>query len=205
MRSWKDTVDTGVSTDVVFLIDADDPVVDEYRSITGVRYTLFSRWQPMVHKLNHAALRQAENYRALGFMGDDHRPRTLGWNAHFVQKLRKCRYGIAYGNDLYQGERLPTQWTMTSNIVNALGCMVPAPVEHLYCDNAVLELGRGAKCVYYMADVVIEHVHPVTGKVKSDAGYKRVNSREQYQRDGAAFRKWKQDRRVRDIALVTAL
>src|SRR5690606_38125322 len=108
----------------------------------------------------------------------------------YVETLRELRHGIVYCDDLYQGPKLPTQWAMTSSIVNALGRMVPAPVDHLYCDNAVLALGKRTNCIRYLSDVVIEHMHYVVGKAQKDSTYARVNSNQQYRVDSRAYRRW---------------
>jgi hypothetical protein len=79
---------------------------------------------------------------------------------------------------------------MTADIVRALGKMVPAPVDHLYCDNAIRDLGRRADCLTYLPDVLIEHMHPAAGKASTDPQYQRVNSRQQYKGDRAAYHQW---------------
>ena len=118
-------------------------------------------------------------------MGDDHRPRTDGWDTKMLAALRELGTGVVYGDDLLQGERLCTSWAMTSDIVRALGRMVPAPVEHMFCDNAVMDLAKAAKCLRYLPDVVIEHLHPLAGKADWDPGYWRVNRPTSTERDGA--------------------
>ncbi|MFI2663732.1 hypothetical protein [Micromonospora carbonacea] len=184
--------------ELMFAIDDDDPSRDAYlaHQLPCVSIRVAPRWQPMVHKLNNAAVVRATGtsplggFCALAFAGDDHLPRTPGWAGRYVDELRQLGTGIVYGDDGYQGERLPTQWAMTVDIVRALGRMVPAPVEHLYCDNSVLDLGRAAGCIRYLPDVLVEHMHPVAGKAVDDDQYRRVNSGDQYARDGRAYRRW---------------
>lgn len=204
LDTWESTVDTRVNTDVLFLVDADDPVIDEYRAIDA-RYVVFETWQPMVYKVDAAAVKLASSYYALGFMGDDHVPRTPGWNAMMTAQLRTQRAGIVYGDDRLMGGRLPTHWLMTSNIVTALKRMIPASVEHMYCDNSILDLGRGARCITYLSNVVIEHMHPLAGKASSDAGYKRVNASEQFRRDHRSYVIWRRRQYRHDIEVVYSL
>lgn len=180
-----------------WVIDADDPEVRGYVAALdaagpGVSWTVAPDWEPLVPKLNRAAVDLARlDVAALGFAGDDHLPRTHGWAARYLEVLGDLGTGIVYGDDGYQHHNLPTQWAMTTDIVRELGAMVPAvAVDHLYCDNAVMDLGTAAGCLRYLPDVLIEHVHPVTGKVPTDAQYQRVNSRGQYHRDRAAYRGW---------------
>jgi len=159
----------------------------------------------MVAKLDAVAASVASDYFALGFMGDDHLPRTNGWAQRYVDALRELGTGIVYGNDLLQGERLCTQWTMTSDIVRALGRMVPAPVDHLYSDNSVMVLGDHARCICYLPDVVVQHCHPFGGTAELDDQYRRVNAPEQYKRDKASYRGWTRAQMAKDVAKVRQL
>lgn len=202
---------------LVVAVDSDDPTFPQYRAALGrlaeadpgptpINLMDTGGWQPMVAKLDAAAtLFAGQGHFALGFAGDDHLPRTVGWAKGYLAELRAMGTGIVYGDDGYQGERLPTQWAMTADIVRALGRMVPAPVEHLYCDNAVLDLGRAAGCIRYLPDVLVEHMHPAAGKAVDDDQYRRVNGRDQYRRDRAAYRQWCRSGLRADTAAVRKL
>lgn len=211
--AWANTGAPEDGAELLFAVDADDSAIGHYEltltelSLTRpwLRVAYLVEWQPMVHKLNSVAGAVAHEHGAVAFAGDDHRPRSKGWAARYVETLRDLGTGIAYGNDLVQGEKLPTQWAMTSDIVTALGRMVPAPVEHLYCDNSILDLGRAADCIRYLPDVRIEHCHPVAGRGAWDAGYERVNSRTQYAADHARYMAWRADGLQADTEKVRAL
>lgn len=191
------------NTVLTFAIDQDDPTCVGYAAVERARFC--GPWQPMVSKLNAVAAHLAGEAFALAFMGDDHLPRTHGWDSLMLDALRELGTGVVYGDDLLQGERLCSSWAMTSDIVQALDRMVPAPVDHMYCDNAVMELARAAGCLKYLPDVVIEHMHPLAGKAEADDGYRRVNSPQQYARDEARFRTWMADGLAADAAKVRAL
>lgn len=196
--------------DLVLVVDGDDPECGEYERRarhTHAMVWLAGPWRPMVPKLDRAAAELAdEGYVALGFGGDDHLPRTPTWARAYLDALHELGTGIVYGNDRHRGEALPTQWAMTVDIVHTLGRMVPAPVEHLYCDDAILTLGRSADCIRYLPGVMVEHVHPAAGHGMWDAGYLHVNRAEQYARDHAAYRQWRDHGGLaRDAALVRGL
>ena len=142
---------------------------------------------------------------AIGFMGDDHRPRTKGWDEAYLDALHEMGTGIVYGNDLLQGENLPTQCAMTSDIVRALGWMALPSLTHLFVDNVWKVIGNGAGCLRYLPDVVVEHMHPVAGKAGWDEGHVRVNAPEMYERDQTAFTQWLRTSMVEDVAKVRAL
>jgi len=101
--------------------------------------------------------------------------------------------GVVSCADGYRPDDLPTQWAMTADIVEAFHGMVPAPVEHLYCDDVIRDLAKAADCYRYLAGCLIEHVHPVAGKTATDEQYERVNSRDQYRKDRPGYRTWKRD------------
>jgi hypothetical protein len=198
MQAWADTNAYAEGAELLFVIDHDDPQREKYADVFAHatpgdwRVASIPQWLPLVPKLNAFAVHRARfSDAAIGFAGDDHLPRTRGWVRAYLDTLRELGTGIVYGDDGYQHENLPTQWAMTSDIVRELGAMVPAPVEHLYCDNAIRDLGREADCLSYLPEVLIEHMHPAAGKAENDDQYARVNSRRQYRGDRAGYQEWR--------------
>lgn len=126
--------------------------------------------------LNQAAMEIASTheYDVLGFIGDDHRFRSKGWDAAIEHALQDG--GIAYGDDGVQGEALPTQWFVTSDIVRALGWFALPECNHFYLDNAWLDLANAAGCKHYLPEVKIEHLHFSYGKSSYDATYEHTMS-----------------------------
>lgn len=193
LKGWTATGAWGVA-DLRIDIDADDPARARYQRIDlprGARFFTHDAWRPCMHKLDIAARQEMDSYFALGFMGDDHLPQTNGWAQRWLEVLRELGSGIVYGRDGYQDENCPTQWATTSDIVRALGRLCPSPVEHLWSDTAVLDLGKAADCIRYLPDTFIEHMHYVVGKAPKDAQYERVNSADQWNRDEAAYLQWR--------------
>lgn len=182
---------------LLFAVDADDPVLPEYRAAaerTGLHlYVSENPERTMVACLNRAA-RDAVAFDhfpyAVAFMGDDHRPRTPGWDVQYLDALHRLGTGLVFGNDLVQGERLPTQVAMTADVVRALGWMAPPVLRHLYVDNFWRDLGVHAGCIRYLPDVVVEHLHPFAGTAGMDAGYERVNAPEAHFADEVAYRQF---------------
>jgi hypothetical protein len=203
--------------ELTFVADNDDPTMPAYQeAFNGVelpareergptRLVCANKWRPLVPKLNLAANEWCGGHFAVAFLGDDHRPRTLRWARTMLTALRELGTGVVYGDDLLQRERLCTSWAMTSDIVRALGRMVPAPVEHMYCDNSVMDLAREAGCLRYLPDVVIEHCHPLAGKAEWDPGYARVNRADQFAADEARYLAWRAGPMAQDVATVKAL
>jgi hypothetical protein len=179
-------------THMLFPVDSDDPRLADY---FAERYPVLRQEQPgnMVKALNAAALWAIEELhpKYIGFVGDDHRFRTPGWDEHFTRLLDERGGGFVYGNDLFwpKGE-IPTQIFMSASIVKAIGWMGLPSCRHLYIDNAWRILGEGTQSLFYMPDIVVEHMHPAGGKAEWDEGHRRVNTPEMYGHDEAAFNTW---------------
>jgi hypothetical protein len=199
----------------VVAVDRDDPALPEYERVVqaagGPTAGVTLHVGPggsMVAALNAAAMAVLDGPSrpyALAFLGDDHRPRTRGWDQAYVDALRGLRSGLVYGDDGLQGEALPTQVAMTTDIVAALGWMAPPTLTHLAVDNWWLALGQRAGCIRYLPGVVVEHLHPYAGKGEWDEGYRRVNAPEMYRRDLAEFQRLATQVLPAAVAAVSAL
>lgn len=208
------------AAELMFVYDQDDPRKLDYLAafdaigwsqVHRCRFRQMPRHEQLVPKLNSVALDYAREetrpnkYFALGFAGDDHLPRTRGWAQAYVKTLREMRTGVVFCDDGYQHDNIPTQWAMTADIVRALGAMVPGGVEHLYCDNIVRDLAKGAESLTYLPQHMIEHMHPVVGKAATDEQYDRVNGGVQYKRDRRAYREWRAHDLDRHVEVVRQL
>lgn len=179
---------TNTSADLIVVVDDDDEQMNEYLEL-GVDIFIVARdGKGMAKPLNKAASHFKDKYRHFAFLGDDHRPRTERWDEAFVKALDELGTGLVYGNDLFQGEQLPTAVAMTGDIVRALDGMVPPGMIHLYLDNFWLQLGKDLGAIRYLGDIIIEHLHPVAGKAEWDNNYREVNAEEVYSADAKAYR-----------------
>jgi hypothetical protein len=139
--------------------------------------------------LNDVVPRYAVDSFAMGFMGDDHRPRTQGWDRAYVDALYELGTGVVWGDDLIMGPQIPTQVAMTSNIVLATGHFVPEGMKHLWLDNAWKAIGE-ATSFRYLPHVIVEHMHPIAGKGEWDASYRANNTDEVFEHDRLRFLEW---------------
>lgn len=193
-QAFRDTCTA--NTRLILSVDHDDPMAEAYYSDLSTP-VYEHRGSGMVAALNAAAVWLAKESYAIGFMGDDHRPRTIGWDTRYLEVLhpvfatRRGSPAMVYGNDLLQGSALPTQVAMTSSIVTALGFMAPPSLTHLYVDNFWLNLGTETGTITYLDDVVIEHMHPMADKALWDEGYRRVNDPQMFAKDATAYAGWK--------------
>lgn len=187
----------------VFVVDGDDPELPGYRGLLegGIisRLMVTDHGRPggggLSYPLNYAARRYAELYEHLGFMGDDHLPRTANWDAQVLEELDSLEPRVVYGNDLLQGAALPTAVFMPSRLVRAMGTFAPQVMRHLYLDNFWKALGEELGGLRYLPDTVIEHLHPVAGKADWDERYAAVNSSERDREDRLAWESYRSDGR----------
>ena len=172
-----------------FMIGLDDDDADNYPEIDGVIREVNPRLK-MNGTLNLLATKYADKYETITFMGDDHVVRTDGWDEKLYEPIKTRGFGISYGNDLFQGENLPTMVMMSTNIIKELGFMAPPKLIHLFMDNFWKVFGQVLGCLDYKGDVIIEHMHYMAGKSKVDAQYQEVNSSDVSSHDALAFKEY---------------
>jgi hypothetical protein len=198
----------GPEARMVVAVDNDDPELAAYQ-----RLPLWD--MPQFHlreggrlrlggTLNEVAAEYVGFYDVIGFMGDDHRPRTDGWALEVLTEMKWPGAGIVYGNDLLQRDQLPTAVFMRPAIIKALGWMALPGLVHLYIDNVWLELGRATGQLRYLPNVVIEHMHPAAGKAQRDAGYDEVNAPALDAADKAVFERWRTEQLAADVERLRA-
>lgn len=160
-----------------FVIAIDDDQSDLYPRLDGVTYEVNPRLR-MNGTLNLVANKYADKYETIFFLGDDHLVQTPNWDEYLSKAIADKGYGLAYGNDLLQGVKLATAVMMSTNLIKAVGYMAPPKLVHLYMDNYWMILGKELNSLWYFEKVIIEHLHPVAGKVGWDEQYREVNSNE---------------------------
>jgi hypothetical protein len=184
-------------TRLVIGVDHDDPRRGEYAMAVRPRpygyepVTLVTLWEnetgDLVKALNGSWARFADAADIIGTVNDDMRFRSHSWDRLIAQ----ANAGIAFGNDLFQGERLVTSPFIRADIPKRLGWYGLPAVEHLFVDNAWGDIGRGLGVLRYLPEVVIEHLHPLAGKGEWDEGYERANNQEVTDRDRIAYEVWR--------------
>ena len=190
--------ETAEDADILFGIDDDDK--SQYSSRVLEKASINPRLR-MGGTLNLLATQNADKYEFLSFMGDDHRPRTQGWDRILSDAIGE-RPGVAYGDDLLQGANLPTAVTMSAEIVRRIGYMVPPVLVHMYMDNFWRDFGVKIGNLQYRADVVIEHMHYLAGKAINDLQYQEVNASHVYEKDRISYEDYEKTQMDTDVGLV---
>lgn len=170
---------------LVLVVDDDDPDLAGYLEL-GYSATIVTRRLRLGPTLNaFAPLAVSLGAEAVGFLGDDHRPRTLDWDVALVGALRRMGSGVVYADDGFQHEKLPTAVAISADLIAELGWMVPPGMIHIALDDWWAALGRDLGRLTYLPEVLIEHMHPAAGKAEWDESYREVNSAEMYGHDFA--------------------
>jgi hypothetical protein len=181
-----------VLADLCLGLDEDDahkyPKFDNLPS-GDIIYEILPR-QGVNGTLNNLAKKYCESYEYIGFLGDDNWVRTHGWDEKLINSIEDLPYGIAYGNDLIQEDKIPTTVIMNSNIIRTLGFMAPPKIKHMYIDNFWKDLGLGLNSLRYLPDVIIEHMHFSKNKAPIDNMYIFTNNSEAFLRDQKEYSKY---------------
>lgn len=196
-------------TKLIIIVDQDDPSLSTYyRLLNGIgQVTAVSPGRRgMVAALQSGYQIHGDQLGfAVGFLGDDHRPRTVGWDTAYLDTLRELGTGLVYGDDLFQHEAIPTQIAMTTDIPKTLGYICPPEFDHLCVDVVWNDWGKAIQRIRYLPGVVVEHVHYLAGKVGKDATYAEVNSSAMSAHDSAAYQEYISGNFKTDVAKLQKL
>ena len=134
---------------------------------------------------------------------DDQIFRTDGWDARIDEEARK------YPDDIYlmwfddgrYGEKICTFPIVARRWVEILGYIEAPLFEHFNCDLWTWQIGQMVGRLHYIGDVLVEHLHPDTGKSPEDETTKRNLKGRRPERDRALFAKFERYR-ILDASLL---
>ena len=173
---------TGKFADIHYVIDGDHANEHEYSRALGEFHhiTHFQPWRGLSGTLNTMGLKLSQYYNYVGFIGDDHFPKTFGWDGKLLEIISRTDTLIAYGSDgqpalpsYDHGFPPMTWWVMDSDLLHALGQMVPYVLSHTCVDDYVWQLGYRSSTLSYSTEVLFEHQHWFWGKGEKDESYER--------------------------------
>lgn len=188
VRAFEHIKKHSVESDFMLIINEDQD--DIYPQIDGVERLVVPAelGTTSTAKVNYlATLDYIDKYSTITGVDDDVIVATPEWDAYLTFPLKQKGYGLSYGNDTIQGQRLPTKWTLTSNIIKALGFVAPPGLIHLFVDNFLGMVGASLQASFYFEDVILEHHHFINGKAEMDDTYKENNTQEVWDHDRKVF------------------
>lgn len=128
-----------------------------------------------------------QDYFTLSGIDDDTIVTTDGWDLLLSLPLKAKGYGVSWGNDTIQNGRVPTKWTITTNIIDALGFVCPPGLIHLFIDDFLARIGQELNSAHYAPNVMMEHHHWLNKKAEMDETYMETAARETWDHDERVF------------------
>jgi hypothetical protein len=204
VESFRDTATT-LATEIVLVVDDDDLRLADYLALPDKfnKRSSGPLWPPdpvrvmVIPVAEGGSLTAATNTLAariwgedciIGHVGDDHRFETNGWDKRIMEALHG-RHGVAYGDDGFWHEALPTAAFLTSSIPRALGWYANPLCHHYGIDDTWGDLGRGIGSLHYLPDVRITQPGPHETMLAGDDVYWRAQVNREA--DAAAYFTWR--------------
>lgn len=203
IESWEKT---RVSSDMIVGIDDDEWEIYPKKEHPNLYYRSYSRTgycdklNSMCRSIAADDYNTSDRYDIIGHLSDDHVFTNDMWDELIPDWIEHRGMGVCYGNDLLQGENLPTAPFISWNIIKALGFMCPPGLKHMFVDNFWKDLGIRLDCLKYFPEIITEHMHWSNGKTIQDAQYKEVN--DLMQSDWKAFDEYRANQMDADIQRV---
>ena len=169
-----------------FLIMINEDQKDLYPEIEGVKRFIVPARYGTTSVGKYSALVDAklfQGYFTISGIDDDCFVTTDGWDLLLSLPLKAKGYGVSWGNDTIQNGRVPTKFTVTVNIIEALGFVFPRNLIHLFGDDFLARIGRELNSAHYAPNVMMEHHHWLNKKAEMDETYQETSARETWDHD----------------------
>jgi hypothetical protein len=164
--------------EVVIYADDDDPGSHDL-AFEGVSVTRIIGPSTTMGAFNTACLERARGQIVM-LVNDDVLIRTDGWDERLLEL--DARYGdgvyLAYGNDLFKGDRISTFPILSRRTCELLVAPYPPVYRGGLIDYHLFDIFKrlqklGHDRIRYEKDLVFEHLHYRTGKMPYDGTYDR--------------------------------
>lgn len=180
------------SADMVVRVDIDDECLEEYMALDCPEIGVIPGERKTITQIINKCFYNGNiYYDFFSVINDDFIYQTKNWDLILGYATRG--FGIAYGNDGIQGERIPTTSVISANLVHSVGWLQMPDLIGLYGDNVWKDIGQALGCLYYVPEVEITHMHPLQYREEKDDTFKNTNSQERYRADYATYLKWKKN------------
>ena len=182
VRSFYATV-RRIATEVIIVIDDDEPQRKEYLAIPDqvaklqVGMGVIRPEPPRIMTVQGGSLTKATNEAVerlwnadsiVGHVGDDHRFITEGWDEDIRNAILEGYY-VVYGYDGFRSAWASAWWT-TMEVIRTLGWLAVPGSRHLTIDDVFMDIGAGLgehpeERLKFLPETIIKHLHPAGGEV----------------------------------------
>jgi hypothetical protein len=131
---------------------------------------------------------------------DDFIWRTKGWDRIFHEKAAEHPIACFYFNDGRPDDKMDSCIPVVTRRFYEIAGYFPAHFFHFYGDTWVATIAKMAGCLFYVPEVVVEHMHPKFRKSQWDDTYGNRGSS-----DGGRYTSLLRDRQDLANALRTAI
>lgn len=167
---------TGASTKGVLVLDDDDAPL--YKGVI-----LPPTWDVVIYPRQKTGLGGATNLAAeqfpyepwYGWVGDDALPVSDGWDKALIDAAGKDQIAYCWEGGEQNHSRVG-HFCLGGDLVRELGFIALPGLNRLYWDNALMEIGRRRKCVHYLPDVRVDHLHFSNGTAEIDETYHKPSA-----------------------------
>lgn len=177
----------------ILLVVENDKHLSSYKKIEGVKF-LVSERDPKIKgaaPLWNMAFNLFPNYDYYVLVADDNIFRTKGWDKRMREKIDKQNgWAVVHVNDLHKRGSLLSFFMTSGKLIKAVGFISIPGLIHLKVDVLWQKIGGSIGKIFYLDDVIIEHVHPAFGKAEWDDLYRSINSDEVIYNDNDVYDKW---------------
>lgn len=119
---------------------------------------VYPTW-PMVQRTNRACSVLSGAYDYVGWVADDNRFETPGWDTQVIAALDAKPGGVVYGNDVVSPGSKPSHVFMDARIPRALGWFLHPQLKSTFFDDVWEQIGRGLGTLQYLSDVRVNHLY----------------------------------------------
>ncbi len=189
-------------TDIVILLDLDDPELEEYKSVLkwqGINHLVFDRSesQTLTTEIINQAFDIFGDYAYYSVTNDDIIYQTSGWDIALSQPLKISsgqddtmveKYGERFIGNVDPGS-FPITSVIDGDIVRAVGWLQYPELRHSCGDNIWFWIGKRADCLYHDPGYHTVHNSPYFDKAEVDDTFKRSNANDNMQ-DYYTYKEW---------------
>ena len=180
IKSIANTATIPSRIEILIYVDDDDPEKFEY--ILSHKNLVLD---PLISKLKNIDLFVDQPFRTpilnnilsdraqgniLMITNDDQIFRDKNWDIRIDEEARKFPdniYCMWFNDGRYQ-EKICTFPILSREWVDTIGYIEPFLFEHFNCDLWTWQIGKMIDRLHYIPDILVEHLHPDTGKAEQD-------------------------------------
>ena len=155
---------------------------DIYFEFLSIRKVIGAPGRPMGLMMRQCY--EASTGRYVMLLNDDVLFRTPQWDCTVERAFAQFPDEIAlvYGDDLDQGDHVPTFPIISRAACEAIGSICPAGYLNLHIESHLLDIFKqlkklGPNRIVYLPDVVFEHLHHSVGKSQQDSTSRKRDPR----------------------------